>query len=124
MLSELIDDFRSAAIAKADFASPPRRDHALHDRMARAVRELYAAGDPGRSAFKALLRDDSPHVRSWVAAQLLVDGDPDAESVLRELIDLGGLVAFNAEMVLKEHSAGRLESPFQLAGTPVDSDAV
>jgi hypothetical protein len=63
-------------------------------------------------AFRSLLQDDSPHVRGWVAAGLLAQGDVDALPVIEKLTADGGLVGFDAEMVLREHNQGRLGSPF------------
>ena len=111
-VDELIAAFRSAANAKADFAEAPRRDYQLHARMTSALHQLRQHGAAGESAFRALLNDGSPHVRGWVAAELLSRGDPDARAVLADLSRDPGLVGFNASMTLREFDAGHLSSPF------------
>jgi hypothetical protein len=108
---EAVRRFREAAIAKAHFETA-RRDHALHRTMVKYWRFLSAQGPEGRNAFRALLADESPEVRLWVAAQLLSEGDSDAAMVVIAEIEAGGLLGFEAEVVLKEWRAGRLGSPF------------
>ena len=78
----------------------------------RAFRFLASQGPAGRAAFAALLDDESPHVRSWVAAQLLSENDARAISVAEQLASEPGLVGFSAQVTLDEYSAGRLPSPF------------
>jgi hypothetical protein len=111
-VDEMVRVFRSAAIEKGDF-SEPGRDHQLHASMRTAVHELRSAGEEGEAAFRGLLSDASLHVRSWVAAELLSRGDAEARRVLEELTRAPGLLGFEASMTLKEHDAGRLESPFK-----------
>jgi phage-related baseplate assembly protein len=111
-IHEAIGEFRAAAIAKADFAAPASRDHALHKRMADAFEFLSAQGSDGHIAFIALLHDESSHVRGWVAAQLLSDGDETAVPVMEQLAAESGIRGFTAETTLKEFRAGRLRSPF------------
>jgi hypothetical protein len=111
-IAEAIVDFRSAAEAKGDFASPASGDHALAARMARAYECVSSYGADGLSAFRSLLQDPSPHVRVWVAAQLLPTDEPLAASVLEELSSLPGIWGFTAATTLKEFRAGRLRAPF------------
>jgi hypothetical protein len=111
-ITEAVALFRSAALEKADFAGPARRDHALHRQMRDAFRELQTLGAPGQAAFRKLLDDASPHVRIWVAAELLSRGDQEAQRVLEKLADEPGLLGFNATTTLNEFKAGRLRSPF------------
>ncbi len=109
-LQELVDRFRSAAIRKGSEGGPD--DHALLDSLSSAYHELVALGSPGENAFRALLGDESPEVRSWAAAQLLGLGDSTVVEVLEQIVALPGLLGFNAEQVLNEHRAGRLGPPF------------
>ena len=109
-VSALVDRFRSAAIAKGDFASAAR-DGRLHQQMSDAYRSLVAAGDQGQVAFTELLSDPSPHVRSWAAAQLLFTGNALARPVLETLAAQAGLVGLSARVTLSEYDAGRLGSP-------------
>lgn len=111
-IDEQLKRFRDAAIAKGESTGPPQRDHELHAAMAEAVRAVYDAGTQGCAAFKELLNDESPHVRSWVAAQLLSEGDRDAVPVLVGLARRGDLVGLSARTVLDEHSRGTLRPPF------------
>jgi hypothetical protein len=110
-IAGLVEAFRSAAIEKGDVAKSTRQDHALHARLATAHDALFGRGAAGVAAFEALLTDESPHVRSWVAAELLVRGRPQARPVLQALSESHGLIAFSARMTLQEHDAGRLRSP-------------
>jgi hypothetical protein len=59
-----------------------KEDHRLHGQMTRAFRALEARGADGQAAFRSLLLDESPHVRSWVAAQMLSQGESSARFVL------------------------------------------
>ena len=110
-LDEAVERFRRAAIAKGDLAEPPSRDHALHDEMAQAWQALEAIGPAGREAFRSMLTDDSPHVRGWVAAQLLALGDDSGVPILEAEAASGGLRGFESEMVLEEWRSGRLKPP-------------
>ena|SRR4051794_7199741 len=101
-------EFRAAASAKGDFRADSTEDHALHERMAQAFRFLHGQGAEGA----ALLEDESPHVRSWVSAQLLSEGDARAVPVAEQLASESGLVGFSAQVTLEQFHAGRLRSPF------------
>ena len=111
-ISEAIAEFRATASAKGNFSADCAEDHALHERMTRAFRFLANQGPAGRNAFVALLDDESPHVRSWVAAQLLFENDARAIPVAETLTAEPGLLGFTARVTLDEYSAGRLRSPF------------
>jgi len=110
-VDDLVQTFRKAAIAKGDFAELPQ-DSECFARMRGSVSALRGMGDLGKAAFHALLSDSSPHVRCWVAAELLTRGDPDARRVLQELSRLPGLLGLSASTALKEFDAGNLRSPF------------
>jgi HEAT repeat protein len=110
-VGDLVESFRAAAITKADFSGQPK-DGELFARMREAVSALREWGPSGEAALRALLGDSSPHVRSWVAADLLMRGDPDARRVLYELSSLSGPLALSASTTLREFDAGRLCPPF------------
>lgn len=112
LIQQLLGAFRDAAIRKGHGPLPAQLDHQLHEQMAEAFWKLQDLGDPGAAAFRSLLQDDSPHVRAWVAAQLLANGDSGARFVLEALKNQDGLVGFGASMVLEEFAKGRLASPF------------
>jgi hypothetical protein len=111
-VDDLIAAFRSAAIAKGDFAGTASLDHKFHNQMSSALRQLRRLGEPGEIAFRGLLNDNSPHVKSWVAAELLARGDQDAHAVLAAISREPGPVGLSASMTLREYDAGRLGSPF------------
>ena len=111
-IEDAVQQFREAAIAKGEFASPAPRDHALHNAMAEAWRFLEAQSVEGRNAFRALLADQSPHVRLWVASQLLSQNILEAADVVEAEMLSGGPGGLTAKMILEEWRAGRLASPF------------
>ena len=107
-----VREFCAAAIEKGDFASPASHDRKLHAAMSRAVQKLHSLGASGAEALRALLQHESPHVRSWVAAELLAAGDKTAKPVLEALASNPGLLGTSANTVLREYEKGRLRSPF------------
>jgi hypothetical protein len=108
--SRVVQEFCTAAIEKG--ADGGVTDHVLFDRLARAYRELSSSGPTGESAFAALLKHSSPHVRSWVAAQLAPSGNIEATRVLEALAQEPGVVGLDAAIALRELRAGRLKPPF------------
>ncbi len=115
-IQKLIAKFREAAIEKGDFATPAERDHRLYDEMRTAALAIEQFDGAGREAFRALLNDESVHVRSWVAATLLVEGDIEARETLVRISKLEGIMGFNAEMTLKEFDRGNMQPPFWKEG--------
>ena len=83
--------------------------------MAQAWQALERIGDEGRRAFKELLTDESRHVRTWVASQLLALGDESGIPVLEADASSGGVSGFDSEMVLREWEQGRLKPPLGTA---------
>lgn len=106
-----VRDFCEAALEKGDYA-PAGRDKKLHRCMTAAVRTLHSLGEPGAVALHQLLQHESPHVRSWIAAELLSRGDVAAKAVLQELAARPGFIGTSACIVLEQYEAGRLRSPF------------
>ena len=115
-IDDAVRQFRRAAIEKGDFAAPAAEDAALHESMVAAWQALERRGPAGRSAFRALLCDDSRHVRGWVASQLLALGDESGVRVLESDAQLGGLGGLASRTVLAEWKSGRLEPPLGRAG--------
>jgi hypothetical protein len=109
-IDDLVRNFRLAALEKGDEGG--QDDDLLYQRLRTAFRQLRALGPAGAHAFRSLLKDPAPPVRGWVAAQLLGEGDLEALRVVEELAASAGIGGFNAQMVLKEHRAGRLKPPF------------
>jgi hypothetical protein len=111
-IDNLIDRFRSAAIEKGDFASGTT-DSQLYDVMRDSFHRLRGLGEVGHEALLRLLEDESDHVRCWVAAALLVEGDLKARNVLETIANTGaGMLRFNAEVTLREFDKGTLGTPF------------
>jgi hypothetical protein len=111
-IAALVQGLCDSAIAKGDFAVDPSEDHALHLQIGVAIRSLLDLGQEGHLALERLLDHSSPHVRSWVATVLLLDGHADAIPVLEFLGNGSGLTALCARTVLSEFRQGRLRSPF------------
>jgi hypothetical protein len=111
----LLLEFRDAAVAKGDGLGG-QADARLYERMGAAYHRLLALGPMGEAAFRELLSDPSPHVRSWVATVLLRGGDSRARRALEALVRQGGIPGVNAEMTLREFDAGRLGAPFPERG--------
>jgi hypothetical protein len=102
-IAKAVEDFVDAAVTFGD-AAPGRLGTRLLARMRKSWERLYACGVPGRVAFRRLLQDPSPHVRIWVAAQLLAEGsgaEREAVRVLKEIETHRGTRGFNAGMTLK-----------------------
>ena len=112
-VEDAVRQFREAAIAKNEFASPAQEDHALHKAMVEAWRSLEAQSIEGRTAFRALLTDQSPHVRLWVASQLLSENVLEAAKVVETEMLAGGSGSLIAKVILEEWRSGRLASPFE-----------
>jgi hypothetical protein len=111
-IAALVQGLCDSAIAKGDFAVNPSEDRALHRKIGVAIMSLRELGQQGHLALERLLDHSSPHVRSWVATQLLLDGHPNAISVLESLGNGSGLTALGARTALNEFRRGRLRSPF------------
>lgn len=112
-IAALVQSLCDCAIAKGDFAADSSEDRALHRQIGVAIGSLRELGQDGRLALERLLDHTSPHVRSWVATQLLLDGHADAIFVLESLGNGSGLTALSARTVLNEFRQGRLRSPFE-----------
>ncbi len=109
-IDELVRDFRIAAVEKGEEGGP--LDGRLYDRLRTSFHDLRSLGTSGHRAFQALLRDPSPSVRTWVAAQLLAEEDLAALSVLRDLVKEKGAGGLNERITIQEYEAGRLKPPF------------
>src|SRR5258708_20801592 len=100
-ISQLISDFRNAAIEKGDFAYG-RRDAQLYEVMRRSYLTLKKSGKEGSDAFAILLGDNSVLVRGWVAAALLVEGNSQAHGVLEAIARDESSPSFDARVTLDE----------------------
>ena len=111
-VSSLVETFRRAAVEKGDYATPAKRDHKLYESMRSAYIELRAVGEDGDNAIRELLHDESVHVRTWIAAALLAEGDVEAREELEEISKREGLTGSHAGTTLEEFEKGRLNTPF------------
>jgi len=111
-LAQAIDRFCRAAVSKGDFAYPASKDHKLHAEMGTAAREILSKGTIGLAAFMELLSHASPHVRSWVSAQLLASGHSEALPVAEALAQEAGTLGLSARMVVELYNREELRSPF------------
>jgi hypothetical protein len=117
-VSEGKEQFRMAAIAIGRGPLTPRRESDLHRRMQETAGWLNAAGAVGTAVFRDLLQDPSPHVRFWVATELLAKGLADVRPVLEDIAASGGPPASSAQATLKAYDAGQLVSPFGARSSP------
>jgi len=79
--------------------------------MANLCREFRARGRDAQVRLLDLLDNPDPYVRLWASSHSLEFAPDVAESVLERLSDSVGLVAFDAEMTLREGRKGTLRFP-------------
>lgn len=116
-IQRLIAEFREAVLENAEYSSraltdpkrktDPDKANRAHDRAHQCYKELRATPE-GREAICALMHDPDPDVRAAAAARALFWKPEEARRVLEELIQLGGIIGFECELILKEFDAGRL----------------
>ncbi|MGB9689865.1 hypothetical protein [Thermogutta sp.] len=116
-IQSLIAQFREAVLENAQYSSraltdpkrktDPDKANRAHDRAHQCYKELRTTPE-GRQAICDLMRDPDPYVRSAAAARALFWKPEEARQVLEELIEQGGILGFECELVLKEFDAGRL----------------
>jgi hypothetical protein len=87
--------------------SKVKRWNRLHDENHRAYLMLRSTPG-GRREIEALLGHRDDVVRLGAAAHAILWNERDARPVLEEVAAKVGLVAFTAEMVLREFDGGRL----------------
>ena len=78
-------------------------------RMRKASQVLRATEDNGETAFYPLLRHPDPAVKTWAAYYLLSIKPDDAKRTLEAVASGTDLIAFGAEVTLREWIAGRLQ---------------
>jgi hypothetical protein len=80
-----------------------------HQMVMIAAKEIRATADRGEAFFVSLLPNEDPSVVKWAAAYLLKSRQSEAEAALERVSGTAPpLIAFGAEMTLKEWRAGRL----------------
>jgi hypothetical protein len=81
-----------------------------HKNIMLAVKEIRETLDRGESYFLSLLANEDTSVVKWAALYLLQSRQSEAEQALQKIAETGPpLIAFGAEMTLKEWRAGRLK---------------
>lgn len=105
-LEKRVQDYRAAAI-ETSLRNDPEKANQAHDRLHKLYKSLCTTSD-GREAIARLMADSDPNVRLWAASHSLFWKPDDARRVLEQIAACGGLLAFDAEMVLKQFDAGRL----------------
>lgn len=116
-IQSLIAQFREAVLEEAEYSSraltdpkrktDPDKANRAHDRAHRCYKELRTTPE-GRQALCDLMGDPDPDIQSAAAAYALFWKPEEARQVLEKLIQLGGIVGFECELILKEFDAGRL----------------
>jgi hypothetical protein len=110
-VADLVRRYRQAAIEhtrSSDLATcDPDGANRAHDQLHHTYKLLRQTHE-GRQALVSLMDDPDPGVRMWAAAHSLQWETEKAKAVLQELIQVGGLLGFEAEMTLKEYAKGRL----------------
>ncbi|MBC7629946.1 hypothetical protein [Aeromicrobium sp.] len=121
-----VDDLASlyrATLVKMDRAggqgtgARPRGWDKLVDQMQFYQLALRVTPD-GRSAITQMVDDPCPTVRSWSAANALAWDPEVALAALHREIGSGSGASSDAEIVLREHIAGRLNTAWAPAGRP------
>jgi hypothetical protein len=115
-LAEALAEFRSAALARAEAlrgGAELARAASQTRRLEDAFSAIASHGEEGMRGLRELLRDPSPDVWLWAAAELLSRGpDLEATRLLEDLAASHGLHAIDARLTLDLHARGGLRSPF------------
>lgn len=109
-LEEVLRDYVTAA--QAHGAGTAEGSAAVtnraYDRIVKAFSAILGHGKAGREAILSLCDHENESVRSWAAAHSLKYDATKAEKTLTGLSEGQGLLAFSAEMTLKEWKKGTL----------------
>lgn len=106
-------EFIDAAIRQGDSTElgDSKAANAAFDRKTAARRALGSCTDRGATVFRSLLGHPHANVRLSAATSLLPLDEEKATAALESIAQLPGFVGFNAEIVLEEWRAGRLQLP-------------
>ncbi|MDQ2772545.1 MAG: hypothetical protein M3Y54_18815 [Bacteroidota bacterium] len=109
-LSLLLEQYRAAAFqhGQATERGDARTANKQYEQVMRAYRGIKQHGEEAMMHLGPLLKDDDFSVASWAAAHLLPYDEQQATTVLQHICKQPGIVAFSAEMVLREWKNGRL----------------
>ncbi len=111
MSNELIEQYATCAKrhGHATISGDSSAANAAHDDLYAVFRELKKSGN--LACLEPLLRESDVNVRCWAATHYLLVDERRATKALKALSKGSGMAAFDAEMVLAEWKAGRLEFP-------------
>ena len=113
LIENLIDRYITAAVTHregTESGNSRLANRGYHEKI-KTLRAIDRASPEGRKVLRRLYTHADPAVRSAAATHLLHEDGEIAVAVLEEVSKGPGIVAFGAEMVLKEWRAGRLKIP-------------
>jgi hypothetical protein len=113
-VDDLVGKYRAVLVEmdsqRIEHGGKPQSWNRLVHRM-QAVQLQLGATQAGRDAITALISDENPTVRSWSAVNALAWAESVARAELeREVETDSGPRGFEAEVVLREFDAGRLNT--------------
>lgn len=113
LIENLIGRYITAAVAHGEASenANSRLANRSYHKKIKALHALDRASPEGRKVLRRLYSHPDAAVRSSAAAHLLHEDGEIAVTVLEEVSKGPGVVAFDAEMVLREWRAGRLKIP-------------
>jgi hypothetical protein len=106
-----MEEFVKAAIdhGKYTMSGNSRLCNRAYDKIIQSLRVFRKLSDEGKSTLAALIAHPDDSVKTWASTYLLPLEEKVALSVLESVASRSGLIAFDARMVIKEWSAGRLK---------------
>jgi len=106
-VKDLLAHYRQAAENTSEPMKNPREHNKWADKLHACYKELRKSAE-GRAGIVDLIGDPNPHVRAWAAAHSLMWAPDVARPALEAERDAGGLLGFEAEIVLDEFDKGEL----------------
>lgn len=112
-LSEIVARYKLHAEnhGKATLDGDSELANLSYDEIVKCLQQIRQFGIEGDIALLSLTEDENQSVRCWAASHSLRFDKHKAKKVLKRLSKERGIIAFDAEMVLKEWKKGRLELP-------------
>lgn len=111
-VAALLDTYRGTLLTmhdeRVEAGGQPRRWNRLVDRL-QALHLVLRAEPAGRVGVADLLGDPNTTVRLWAATHALFWAEPAARNALEREASGRGLHAMEAQLVLREFDAGRLD---------------
>ena len=112
-LKSIIDESKKLAIVhgQATLSGDYKKGNVAFDKLVSLVPKIRGYGKDGESALLHLLNDTDDSVVCWAATNLLKTNEKEATAALECVSKKTGILAFNAEMVLKQWKKGELGVP-------------